>query len=162
MGVRFLQAYRCVVTEHGGRITPGSPGGTGTGTGTPRGSIASFDHWIDVRSDRSHTHALRFADYASLPQFAETAWRKHLLKTPPFYRRFGDILFASIALFQEARIPPCIPPNFTFCQDSRDDDAFSTLRKHRQLYDQDYLRIADTWIRRGYVPLYLRESAGRG
>ena len=79
------------------------------------------------------------------------------MKTPPFYRRFGDILFASISLFQETSIPPCIPPNFTFCEASKDDDSFSTLKKNRGLYADDYNRIASTWIKIGYIPLYQRE-----
>ena len=139
MGIKFVESYHCVVTEHGGKISNNTEG---------------FDTWEDVRSSSDH---IRFADYASLPQFSETSWRKKVMKTPPFYRRFGDILFASISLFQEANIPPCIPPNFTFCEASKDNDSFSTLKKNRGLYADDYNRIASTWMKMGYVPLYQRE-----
>lgn len=139
MGVKVVETYHCVATEHGGKIINSTEG---------------FDAWEDVRSSNS---SIRFADYASLPQFSKTSWRKKVMKTPPFYRRFGDILFASISLFQEANIPPCIPPNFTFCEESKDDDSFSTLKKNRGLYADDYNRIALTWMKRGYIPLYQRE-----
>ena len=142
MGIKFVETYHCVATEHGGKITNNTEG---------------FDTWEDIRSDSSDHTLIRYADYASLPQFSKTSWRKKVMKTPPFYRRFGDILFASISLFQETSIPPCIPPNFTFCEASKDDDSFSTLKKNRGLYADDYNRIASTWIKMGYIPLYQRE-----
>ena len=142
MGIKFVETYHCVATEHGGKITNNSEG---------------FDTWEDIRSDSSNHTLIRYADYASLPQFSKTSWRKKVMKTPPFYRRFGDILFASISLFQETNIPPCIPPNFTFCEASKDDDSFSTLKKNRGLYADDYNRIASTWMKMGYIPLYQRE-----
>lgn len=158
MGIKFVETYHCVATEHGGKITNNTEG---------------FDTWEDIRSysysysnnnnssssssSISNNSLIRYADYASLPQFSRTSWRKKVMKTPPFYRRFGDILFASISLFQEANIPPCIPPNFTFCEESKDDDSFSTLKKNRGLYAEDYNRIASTWMRMGYIPLYQRE-----
>ena len=142
MGIKFVETYHCVATEHGGKITNNTEG---------------FDTWEDIRSDSSNHTLIRYADYASLPQFSKTSWKKKVMKTPPFYRRFGDILFASISLFQETSIPPCIPPNFTFCEASKDDDSFSTLKKNRGLYADDYNRIASTWMKMGYIPLYQRE-----
>ena len=139
-GMNAVQEFHCVVTEHGGKITSDKEG---------------FSKWEDVQS--SNGSNLMFADYASLPQFALTEWRKLVYRNNPFYRRFGDILFVSLSMYYEGKLQPCILPRYSFCEVSRDNDGFSTLNSHRASYAEDYNKIAAKWIDMGYIPLMNRE-----
>lgn len=131
----LMRANHCVTTERGRRINP----------------TVIHDQWTMITS--ASVTNLTIVDYAFIPQFLDTEWRKGYWKVSPFSRRYGDILFVASGLYKSMKIPSCVAPQFTFFEKDEGDDALSTSKSHSDEYNQLYSGIAKEWIRRGYVPV---------
>ena len=131
----LMRANRCVATERGRRIDPS----------------VIHDQWTLITS--ASVTNLTIVDYAFIPQFLDTEWRKGYWKVSPFSRRYGDILFVASGLYRAMGIPSCVAPQFQFFEKDEGDDALSTSKSHSAEYNQLYSDIAKEWVRRGYVPV---------
>ena len=139
MGVRTMQQHSCIATERGRRID-----------GNPEG----HPNWPFFYS--TEMKELTLVDYAFIPLFEQTAWRRSVYKIQPFSRVYGDILFVSLAIYQDIGVPSCVVPRYDFFERNEDGDKFSTSKKNRVLYNQYYNGIASEWQRRGYLPVQKR------
>ena len=139
VGVRTMQQHNCIATERGRRID-----------GNPEG----HPNWPFFYSTESAE--LTLVDYAFIPLFEQTAWRRSVYKVQPFSRVYGDILFVSLAVYQDIGVPSCVVPHYGFFERNEDGDKFSTSKKNRVLYNQYYNSIASEWQRRGYIPVQKR------
>lgn len=140
-GIQIMQLNHCVATERGKLVVP---------------SVNHKDWELKTSSTVSN---LTVVDYAFIPQFLDTAWRKAYLKVPLFSRRYGDILFMSSALNMELGIEACVIPQFSFFVKDEGDDKLSTSKSHSDEYNYLYSQIAEEWIRRGYKPVIQRQYA---
>ena len=138
-GVSTMHAHHCIATERGRRIDDNPEG---------------HPNWPFVLSKDAAN--LTVVDYSFIPFFEDTEWRKSVYKTQPFSRVYGDILFVSLAIYQDIRVPSCVIPRFEFFERNEDNDSFSTSKKNRVLYNQYYNGIAAEWIARGYKPVAKR------
>ena len=134
-----MHAHHCIATERGRRIDDNPEG---------------HPNWPFVLSKDAAN--LTVVDYSFIPFFEDTEWRKSVYKTQPFSRVYGDILFVSLAIYQDIRVPSCVIPRFEFFERNEDNDSFSTSKKNRVLYNQYYNGIAAEWIARGYKPVAKR------
>ena len=134
-----MQQHSCITTERGRRID-----------GNPEG----HPNWPFFYS--TEMNELTLVDYAFIPLFEQTAWRRSVYKIQPFSRVYGDILFVSLAIYQDIRVPSCVVPRYDFFERNEDGDKFSTSKKNRVLYNQYYNGIASEWQRRGYLPVQKR------
>lgn len=141
VGIQTMHQHNCLATERGRRIDDNPEG---------------HPNWPFFYSKESKE--LTLVDYAFIPLFELTAWRRSVYKVQPFSRVYGDILFISLAIYQDIRVPSCVVPHYEFFERNEDGDKFSTSKKNRVLYNQYYNAIAAEWKRRGYVPVEKRMS----
>lgn len=138
-GIQTMRERQCIATERGKLINMDPDG------------HASWPMVIG-----KELKELQYVDYAFIPLFLDTEWRKSIYKIPPFSRVYGDILFMSLSIYQDRSIMPCVVPQFDFFLRNEDGDAHATSRKNRGLYNFHYTRIATMWIEKGYIPLEKR------
>lgn len=138
MGISTMQQNHCIATERGKLIVP------------------SVNHREWQMKTSSTVSNLTVVDYAFIPQFVDTTWRKAYWKVPLFSRRYGDILFMSSALNMELGIEACIIPQFSFFVKDEGDDSLSTSKSHSDEYNYLYSQIAEEWIQKGYKPVIQR------
>ena len=139
-GLSTMHNYSCVATERGRLVRPN----------------VNHKDWKMLTS--STVSNLTVVDYAFIPQFVDTEWRKHYLHIAPFSRRYGDILFMSSGLYVSSGITPCIIPQFDFFEKDEGDDSMSTSKAHSDEYNALYTGIAESWISKGYIPVVKRSE----
>lgn len=138
-GMEVMREEHCIATERG-RLIIDNPDG--------------HANWPMVIG--KDIEEIQFVDYAFIPLFMDTEWRKSVYKNAPFSRMYGDILFVSLSIYQDHNIMPCVVPKFDFFLRNEDDDVHSTSRKDRGLYNYHYTRIANLWMDKGYIPFEKR------
>ena len=139
-GLSTMHAHHCVATERGRLVEPN----------------VNHKDWKMLTS--AMVSNLTIVDYAFIPQFVDTEWRKHYVHVAPFSRRYGDILFMSSGLYRFSGITPCIIPHFDFFEKDEGDDSMSTSKAHSDEYNALYTGIAESWIAKGYVPVVKRSK----
>ena len=140
-GMNYLHSYHCIATERGRMI-----------------DMHSINHEKWTLIIGKEVKKLTYVDYAFIPLFLDTEWRKAVWKVEPFSRVYGDILFISIAIYQDRHILPCVIPDYEFFLRNEDKDIHSTSKKNHHLYNYYYHDIASQWIDSGYVPILQRDS----
>ena len=140
-GMNYLHSYHCIATERGRMI-----------------DMHSINHEKWTLIIGKEVKKLTYVDYAFIPLFLDTEWRKAVWKVEPFSRVYGDILFISIAIYQDQHILPCVIPDYEFFLRNEDKDIHSTSKKNHHLYNYYYHDIASQWIDSGYVPILQRDS----
>lgn len=138
-GLSVMRENQCIATERGRIIDSNSKGQT---------------EWPLVIG--KEIKEISFVDYAFIPLFMDTEWRKSVYVISPFSRVYGDILFVSLSIYHDRRIPSCVIPGFDFFLRNEDGDSNSTSKKNPNLYNYHYNRIAEKWIHNGYVPIQQR------
>ena len=138
-GLRYMRENQCVTSERGGVYRSRSEG---------------HANWKIVTSGSIASKTL--VDYAFIPFYEDSEWRKSVYRVKPFSPVFGDILFASNAIFFDKKIPSCVYPSFKFFDKDEGEDVLSTSKKNTALYDFHYDRIANFWMGKGYQPVFER------
>lgn len=138
-GIRYMRENQCLTSERGGVY---------------RSRTEGHANWKIVTS--GSINAKTFVDYAFIPFYEDSEWRKSVYGEKPNSPVFGDILFASNAIFFDKKIPACVYPSFKFFEKDEGEDVLSTSKKNSALYDFHYDRIANFWMDRGYQPVFER------
>lgn len=138
-GLRYMRENQCVTSERGGVY---------------RSRTEGHANWRIVTSSSIDSKTL--VDYSFIPFYEDSEWRKSVYGVKPFSPVFGDILFASNAIFVDKKIPACVYPSFKFFDKDEGEDVHSTSKKNTALYDFHYDRIANFWMDKGYQPVFER------